>query len=551
MSRFLLLLVFLIWMAWRAEPGPTQTVYLLPDIALFFGLYVLLVGVLALWARLLAARLPLERLERAMPYYSKVMFAARTFVPVWFGVGVYYLGWGQLVQNLLGVVASWPVQLPGAVVGVIPAILAWAGLWWAQYPADNALRSKRLLIDFDNGAQIYHPPPLSAYLLDQLRLQVLFTAIPIVLILLLHDVVMLVVWRGFGANLERSAAEGLITFACALGIFMIVPDVLVRVLPTHVLPRSALRDRMEAMCRAHGLKFRDILVWRTENRIANALVMGVVPRFRYVLLSDLLLEEMKDEQIEAVFAHELGHVVHRHMIWYLVFLKVLILMAAVISGLLTVQFGDVRLPAWLPAELISTLIGFATFIVAFGYVSRRFERQADVFAARTIERMFTDGGGGGSGGVGAGAHGWFAAQPSPDDPSTAFLAQGLATIPAGGSIVRRSNLPVKTHVGRFGARIFASALERVAAINHMPLGPRGRWEGGPLQRLGFVVELCADAANNWLHGSIAQRMKALQRMSSDPSHTHRFDRRMARLYVTLLVALVLSGAIAWAVEAPL
>ena len=69
----------------------------------------------------------------------------------------------------------------------------------------------------------------------------------------------------------------------------------------------------------------------TSNRIANALVMGVAPRFRYVLLSDLLLAEMSDEQVEAVFAHELGHVAHRHMIWYLVFIKVLILALAAIA----------------------------------------------------------------------------------------------------------------------------------------------------------------------------------------------------------------------------
>jgi hypothetical protein len=186
-----------------------------------------------------------------------------------------------------------------------------------------------------------------------------------------------------------------------------------------------------------------------------------------------------------------------------------------------------------------TLIGFAGFVVAFGYVSRRFERQADVFAARTIERMW-------------GGTGWFAAQANLDDPSTAFVAQGLAKVESGGG-GGETSLPVlaKSHVGRFGASIFASALERVATINNMPLGPRGRWEGGPLRRLGFVLELCADAANNWLHGSITQRMRALHGMSSDPSHTHRFDRRMARLYVTLLIALVLSAAIAWKIDAPL
>ena len=41
-----------------------------------------------------------------------------------------------------------------------------------------------------------------------------------------------------------------------------------------------------------------------------------LPHVRYILLSDLLLERMDDEQIEAVFAHEVGHVVHRHMAWY-------------------------------------------------------------------------------------------------------------------------------------------------------------------------------------------------------------------------------------------
>ncbi len=549
MSRFLLLLLFLIWMAWRADAGSSTIIsFGREDLALFFGLYLLMIGMLAVWARLLARRVQMVRLERAMRYFERVMFAARLFVPIWFGCGVFYLGWGALVEYLLWPIGAWPVQLPGTMIGVVPPILAWVGLWWAQYPADNALRSKRLLVDFDNGAQLYRPPPLGTYLTQQLRLQVLFTAIPILLILLLHDVVMLVLWRGFGVQVERSAAEGLITFASALGIFMVVPEVLVRVLPTQVLPRSPLRDRMEAMCRAHRLKFRDILIWRTENRIANALVMGVVPRFRYVLLSDLLLQEMNDEQIEAVFAHELGHVVHRHMIWYLVFLKLLILLLALIAVVLDTHFGNVRLPAWMPIDLVMTLIGFAGFVVAFGYVSRRFERQADVFAARTIERMFTVGG---SGGVGGTAHGWFAAQGNPDDPSTAFVAQGLAKVSTAPGAAETSNLPVKSHVGRFGARIFASALERVAVINNMPLGPRGRWEGGPLRRLGFVIEYVADAANNWLHGSIAQRMRALQRMSSDPSHTHRFDRRMARLYVTLVVALVLSGAIAWAIDAPL
>src|SRR5688572_20978462 len=197
------------------------------------------------------------------------------------------------------------------------------------------------------------------------------------------------------------------------------------------------------MCRAYRLEFRDILIWRTENRIANALVMGIVPRFRYVLLSDLLLAEMTDEQVEAVFAHELGHVVHRHMIWYLVFLAVLVLMLAVVDFALVTQQKRLGLPAWVSPGLVSTLIGFAGFVIAFGYVSRRFERQADVFAARTLERMWS-------------GTGYFVAAANPNDPSTSFVAQGLAPIPTG----KRTEQPT-SHVGNLGASLFASALERL------------------------------------------------------------------------------------------
>jgi STE24 endopeptidase len=255
---------------------------------------------------------------------------------------------------------------------------------------------------------------------------------------------------------------------------------------------------MEAMCGMHRMKFRDILLWPTHNRIANALVMGVTPRFRYVLLSDLLLSEMNEEQIEAVFAHELGHVVHRHMIWYLVFMKLLILTLAVIT--LTLEAVQLKLPRIIPMELIMTLIGFGGFLLAFGFVSRRFERQADVFAARTLERHYA----------------------APEQS--------------------------RSHVGPLGATIFASALERVAMINNMPLGSQRRFEGGAMQRLGWLVERFADLGNNWLHGSITMRMRALHHMSRDPARTQHFDRRMGRLYVTLLVMLLISGALAWVIQ---
>jgi len=103
----------------------------------------------------------------------------------------------------------------------------------------------------------------------------------------------------------------------------------------------------------------------------------------------------------------------------------------------------------------------ASLLICFGYVSRRFERQADVYAARTME------------GINA--------------------PQGSA------------------HVGPIGARIFNDALLRVMEVNNMPLGARGKFAGSLRDRVGFAIEWFASLAGSWLHGTMLSRMRYINR----------------------------------------
>src|SRR4051812_32156957 len=123
--------------------------------------------------------------------------------------------------------------------------------------------------------------------------------------------------------------------------------------------------------------------------MGNAAVMGLVPQMRYILLSDVLLETMTDDQIEAVFAHEIGHVKHWHMGWYVVLVATLLLLFFGPGQLISNRIDQmVRPPAWLNKEMIGTIgavAGFGGFFLIFGYLSRWFERQADVYAARIME----------------------------------------------------------------------------------------------------------------------------------------------------------------------
>src|SRR5438309_2065393 len=148
MSRFLLLFLVLIWMTWKPQT-PAPVVHW-PQTAIFFGGYALLVVAMGVWCRALSRKRHAPRLRRFMG----VMFSARLAIPLWLALGLYRLRWGYEVRHMLGAVADWPLHLPGVIVATAPALLAWMGLWWSQYPAERGLREQKLLVDFDEGLPI-------------------------------------------------------------------------------------------------------------------------------------------------------------------------------------------------------------------------------------------------------------------------------------------------------------------------------------------------------------------------------------------------------------
>jgi len=501
----------------------------------FLGFYLLLIGAMRLWSELLVRRVDRANLDRSLRAFGRVLLAFRFMVPAWFALGIYLLGWGHLVHEGWASVVHRlgprfdALQLPMVLAGTLPAFAAWAALWWSQYPADRSLREQTLLDDLEADLPVHAPPSFRTYFLSNLRLQILFTTVPVLAIILLRDVFALGVaaWRG-PAAVKGDAVEFATMLLSTALVFALAPEILRRVLQTQPLPDSPLRRRLEAMCRRVGMRYRDILLWRTQNHMGNAAVMGIIPPVRYILLSDLLLERMDDDQIEAVFAHEVGHVVHRHMAWYVVVILIFTL-ALVSAG----QFMPKETPAvaGVPGGLLDVLLPVGVmgmFLVYFGFLSRRFERQADVYAARTIERN--------------------ARERSGVRVETA--ADGANVPPE----VRTpdANPPCSTsHVGEYGAMVFASALHRVAVMNNIPLRPRRRPRGGLLKRAGHTVDNIVESLHNWLHGSILHRTEYIRGLSADPAATHRFDRFMIGLYCTLLFALFACAAFVVASSAPL
>lgn len=539
MSRLLLLAILVLWML------PRENAYV-PDwslpgrIGLFLGVYAGLVLLMAYWSRRLARRVADEYLGRLLDRYNTATEIARYFVPVWFAVGIFGLGWGHLIHNILlptvpsAIVAMqrdasghinaagetyW--RIPGLFLGTMPAFLAWMGLWWAQYPADRALKEQNILYEANEGLPIHAPPGFGTFFVEHFRQQLLFTLAPILLIVSARDLLALG-YLIFGKHpLPRDGGDIMI-IPLSAAIFVFAPEFLRRVIPTRPLPLNwPLRKRLEALCQRTGLKYRDILLWETNRSMGNAMVMGLFPRVRYIFLSDLLLETMRDEEIEAVFAHEIGHIVHRHMWWYVLFMVLVMLFvmgpisyllnmipALSLENHMTVHTREVVNAS---VEQISEVLAFGTFIVMFGFLSRRFERQADVYAARTMEALQERGT-------------TTISHINPELQMTGGLfIPGLAAVTVGAPMTQSSSISYasaspSTWVGEYGAEIVASALHRVARINNIPV-----------------------AAREWLHGSIAHRMRYLRTISGDAGLTREFDRSMLRLKWGMLALLMMLG----------
>jgi len=442
-SRLILLLVLAVWLI--GADAVDQPVFRHPLILpVFLGGYFLLVAGFAIWGQVLSRRMLRTNSAAGYGRFIKGMQIARWMIPAWLLAGLFAgAAWHQLVIRLTG--TSW--QLPGTLVGTLPAYLAWIGLWWAEYPVDRALRHQNALSELYSDLPVHPMPRLARYLSLLFRQQLLPMVLPVLLILLIRDLIM----HFFAPGFSEAWDEG-IMLAAMVAVYIASPIVLRWVFNTRPLEDSPLRQRLQRLCNRMGLRYRDILLWQTDCTIANACVFGIFPGFRYVLLSDRLIETMTDEQIEAVFAHEIGHMVHHHMLWFMVFFAVLTL-AALGPGRLLDSWISSLLPEalmrgfWEQARhWTGTILVFGAMLTMLGILSRRFERQADVFAARMIDGQDDSAGGGAS------------------------------------------------HVGKRGADLFIAALERVAVVNNIPLAAKDWFHPSIARRILHLREMSADPA---------------------------------------------------------
>lgn len=202
----------------------------------------------------------------------------------------------------------------------------------------------------------------------------------------------LLTWASLAWALDATGML-LLSAGWILLIFALAPVLLRLSQPTRALPESdPLTQRVRALCQRAGVRVSAVRVIATGPLGgANAMVSGIVPGFRTIALTEHLLACFTPEEIDAILAHELGHIKRRHLWGNLLFaLTSLVLLPNVTEGLARV-FGTEA-----PVLLVMAAY-FVVFGLGFSFLARRFEAQADRYAvaltgdaptfARALEKL--------------------------------------------------------------------------------------------------------------------------------------------------------------------
>jgi len=236
------------------------------------------------------------------------------------------------------------------------------------------------------------------YIISQVKLNVPII-FPWALITLCYDILALLTWPSL-RRIYESATGQFLFFALFLILLVIFfPPLIKYFWGCSPLPRSEKRGRIEDFFKTQGFRYREILRWPLlEGRIMTAGVMGLAPRFRYILITDSLLEVLSVEELKAVMGHEIGHIHYKHLLFYVLFVLGYM---AISFGLFDITFSLMALQPWLydllssqkqvhvslfylvlSVPIILSIVLYFRYLM--GFFMRNFERQADLYSAKLV-----------------------------------------------------------------------------------------------------------------------------------------------------------------------
>ncbi len=206
-----------------------------------------------------------------------------------------------------------------------------------------------------------------------------------------------------------SDAGQVLMFAGMLGAFLSFgPSLVVRLWGCTTLPEGALRTALVEFSARHRFRVGDFKLWPLlGGEMLTAGVMGILPGLRYILITRGLISLLDREELEAVVAHEMGHVRRYHLPFYMLLFLSFFYMSLSYHELYVdlVSYSFYQSDALLgmamenssTAATLFSILYVTPMLVAvilyfryvFGFFMRNSERQADLYAMQLIGHPYT------------------------------------------------------------------------------------------------------------------------------------------------------------------
>ena len=193
-----------------------------------------------------------------------------------------------------------------------------------------------------------------------------------------------------------NTTEGEVTYFLffLFGVAIIGPALVQKFWRCKPLENGYHRSRIEGLCQRAGLAYANILYWPIfGGKMITAGVMGLIRKFRYILVTPSLLHLLEPEELDAVIAHEIGHIKKKHLLFYLVFFVGYMLLSYATFDIMIFAIIYTKPVFWFISKTglsqttvvsgVSSILIICVFLIyfrfIFGYFMRNFERQADTY----------------------------------------------------------------------------------------------------------------------------------------------------------------------------
>lgn len=251
---------------------------------------------------------------------------------------------------------------------IIPLLLYFAGLYIFHVTTFNRHRSY---------------PHVTSYKTHAKRevLLLLPFILPIMLITIISDIL----YHTLSPEMQHELMSGesvwsyipvfVVIIILIVNMMIFLPFTIQKMWRCQPLENSPLKERLLELCQRAHFKHAGLKTWTVLDHALTAAIIGIVPRYRYIMFSKRLLKEMPEASVEAVLAHEIGHSYHRHLwIYPFIIFGVSIILSFVSLVLPQSEYAYFPLFTFILYAVVLALY----FRIVFGFFSRLFERQADL-----------------------------------------------------------------------------------------------------------------------------------------------------------------------------